>query len=223
MLKSKKAAFTLSETLIVIATLGIVAVTTVPILHRSYTERADRVKIQKAVAQYENFVRRFVVENNITSGQKAVEIFNAARPKTCNIFLRYFSIKKINSNSTIRCEFETNDGLIWRFSRESNALVNSSNVGIATNLYFKDRKNIRINNQEVVLPYNNTKKINYFHFYFYVDPATKKLYINDPEHVPWVHYPGVYICQMTAGSACTTTAKELDATSGLLWEYLKSK
>ena len=63
----KKAAFTLAETLTIIAVLGIIAIISVPSLISKYQYMVNRTKIKKAMSTYDDAIRKIVVENRISN------------------------------------------------------------------------------------------------------------------------------------------------------------
>ena len=62
----KKNAFTLAETLIVLAILGVVAAITVPTLVKKQSEAANRTKIKKAMRTYDAAIQQMVRVNDIS-------------------------------------------------------------------------------------------------------------------------------------------------------------
>ena len=67
--KNFKKGFTLAETLIVLAILGVVAAITVPTLVKRQSDAANRTKIKKAMRTYDAAIQQMVRVNDISSMQ----------------------------------------------------------------------------------------------------------------------------------------------------------
>ncbi len=72
----RKAAFTLAEVLVTLTILGIVAAISVPSLVKFNTKRADKVKIIKAMATFEQFVPKYLYENGVANEYDATSVYN---------------------------------------------------------------------------------------------------------------------------------------------------
>ena len=112
MKKISKNAFTLAETLITVVILGIVAAILVPNLINRQVENANRTKVKKAMAAYENIMSTIIIENDF--GANANEIDNWAKEEnnTCSKAAAYFKISE-TANKNSKCQFKTSDGLWW--------------------------------------------------------------------------------------------------------------
>ena len=97
--------FTLAETLITLAILGVVAAITVPMLINKQIENANRTKVKKAMAVYEKALNQMVIENDIKNDVGALNGNN------CATTTKYF--KKVQGDG---CYFQTADKVWWDIS-----------------------------------------------------------------------------------------------------------
>ena len=88
----RKAAFTLSETLVVLALLGVVAAITIPNLMSRHNQIANKTKIKKAMAIYESVVRNIALTNRLTTTSAIQDKLGA----DCTSAGKYFSTENIN-------------------------------------------------------------------------------------------------------------------------------
>ena len=99
--------FTLAETLITLTILGVVAAISVPALTRQQILKANRVKIKKAMANYETVVNKMIIENNLA--RSAEELDNYVKNDAdCSNAYNYFKVIKKEG-----CQFMTADRLWW--------------------------------------------------------------------------------------------------------------
>ena len=128
---SDKFAFTLAETLIVLAILGVVATLTIPSVYRKYTNHVNKTKIKKAMEVYTAVLSTIVYENNIISesGLKAWSEKNAEN--NCSYSSFYF--KTVEGSG---CIFKTSDGVWWYLADIENPLISLTKIetGGANNL-----------------------------------------------------------------------------------------
>lgn len=108
----RKIAFTLAEVMTVIALLGVVAAITIPSTIKRVKEKANRTKIIKAMAIWEQFVPAFLADNGISTENEAAQVYNNS--PDCTIVTKYFNVKK-EHNHRGNCVFDTADGLTWEF------------------------------------------------------------------------------------------------------------
>ena len=104
-MKKDKNAFTMSETLIVIVVLGIIAMLTLPNVYKKYLESVKRLKIKKAMKVYDFAVTKMTIENDLKSSSALQEW---ASKDDCNNSVSYFKTTKRS-----KCTFRTSDGLWW--------------------------------------------------------------------------------------------------------------
>ena len=114
----KQGAFTLAETLITLAILGVVAALAIPQLVRSQVDKANKVKIQKAMAVYEKFISQMVVENDIHSDAELAAFMcdtNNGDGTLTNEAKKYLKITETGTmDKTNTGEyFKTPDGVYW--------------------------------------------------------------------------------------------------------------
>ena len=109
-------AFTLAETLIVIAVLGIVAMLTVPNVIRQHMEAVARTKIKKSMTVYDLAITKMTVENDLRSDTELIKWSNEV--DNCGNTVAYF--KTANNKS---CEFKTSDGVWWDISDIMNPII----------------------------------------------------------------------------------------------------
>ena len=101
--------FTLSETLIVIAVLGIIATLTIPALVNKNKESVAKTKVRKAMAAYESALNKMIIENDLKSDTALNEWAGAVA--NCDNQSNYF--KKVQGDG---CTFKTSDGIWWNIS-----------------------------------------------------------------------------------------------------------
>ena len=110
--ESKKA-FTLAETLITLAILGVVAAISIPSLMKASLDKANRTKIRKAMSTYEKLMSEIVVENQISDTNTLINAIN-----DCSKYKAYF---KSVENGDDDCTFKTSDGLWWSVKQADGA------------------------------------------------------------------------------------------------------
>ena len=120
-------AFTLAELLSVLIILGVVAMITIPSTVNRVNKRANRTKLQKAMAAYDSVINKIVVEHNIRSLALLNQFDNAET--RCSNIKNYFKVVEERSGNH-PCEFKTADGVWWNVGEG----VNLSKIIVA----FKD-------------------------------------------------------------------------------------
>ena len=106
--KTKSKGFTLAETIIVLAVLGIIAVIVVPPVIRKNKEAATRLKLKRCMSAYENLVTRIVLENGIKTDSDFKSWADSEEKNQCANTSNYFKIKKGSG-----CMFKTYDDVNW--------------------------------------------------------------------------------------------------------------
>lgn len=113
-----KKAFTLTETIIVLLVIGIIAVVTVPQLVRHQIEVENKTKLKKSMSVYDMAIQRMVIENDFKSENQFDEWADSATKNDCRNTSAYF---KINSGSG--CLFRTADGVTWYIGNIRNPII----------------------------------------------------------------------------------------------------
>ena len=108
-MKRKINGFTLSETLIVVVVLGIIATLTIPALVNKNKESVAKTKVRKAMAAYESALNKMIIENDLKSDTALNEWVGATA--NCGNPSNYF--KKVQGDG---CIFKTSDGIWWNIS-----------------------------------------------------------------------------------------------------------
>ena len=143
---SKKHGFTLSETLITVVILGVVAALTVPALVRQQTLKANRVKIKKAFANYETAVNKMIIENNLGRSTTALNNY-VKNDENCSNAYKYF--KAVEKDG---CRFMTSDKLWWDVGEKGSM----------------SKTMVAFKKEDLTVP-NGTSNTNYKAFYFSTD------------------------------------------------------
>ncbi len=117
MIKNKKTAFTMAETLIVIAVLGIIAILTIPNLFRNQVEAQHRTKVKKSMAAYEAMFNKMVMENELRSSLAITSWADGTDNNCANISV-YFK-KSIDKG----CTFKTSDGVWWNIANIQRPII----------------------------------------------------------------------------------------------------
>ena len=107
--------FTLAETLIVIAVLGIVAMLTVPNVIRQHMEAVARTKIKKSMTVYDLAITKMTVENDLRSDKELENWADNAEKNDCANTSAYFKAKS--------CKFKTADGVWWYIDKIMNPII----------------------------------------------------------------------------------------------------
>ena len=108
--------FTLAEAIVVIVMLGVVAAITIPTtLHRT-TERANKLKIKKALSTYEAVINKIYIEQGLPRTVAALNEWANDGATDCANVKRYFKIvEEGNVEEHEGCKIKTSDGLWWDF------------------------------------------------------------------------------------------------------------
>ena len=113
-----KKSFTLSELIIVITVIGIIAVLVVPQLIRRQMEIAKRTKLKKAMTVYDFMMNKMIIENDLKSNQ---DLENWCEP--CSNSAQYFKITAADPDDTTGCRFKTSDGVWWDITNIQQPIV----------------------------------------------------------------------------------------------------
>ena len=111
---NKKNGFTMAETLLTLALLGIVAAVTIPGIFVKHKTSVNRTKVRKAFQVYNTVMHAIINEKRINSNAK---LQTQLPLNNCSETSRYFSVKKVlpTDNGTT-CKFMTGDGVYWDIS-----------------------------------------------------------------------------------------------------------
>ena len=119
-LKIKKltnTAFSLSEILITVVILGIVAAIVVPNLINRQVENANRTKVKKAMASYEKAINYIIIENDIRTTEGIREF---GQDDDCESAKKYFKTVQNGAND---CIFRTADRVWWNITDLTNPII----------------------------------------------------------------------------------------------------
>ena len=116
-MKKKLNGFTLSETLIVVVVLGIIATLTIPALVNKNKESVAKTKVRKAMAAYESALNKMIIENDLKSDDTLTAWAGDAE-NNCANSTNYF--KKVQGDG---CVFKTSDGIWWDISNIERPLI----------------------------------------------------------------------------------------------------
>ena len=115
-MKNYKKGFTLSETLIVLVVLGLVAAITVPNVFRRYQESLARTKIKKSMSIYDYLIQKIAIENDIKSESALKQWANP--DGQCTNSRKYFDIAEGEG-----CTFMTKDKIYLNISDITHIIV----------------------------------------------------------------------------------------------------
>lgn len=115
-MKNFKKAFTLAETITVLAIIGVIATLTIPNLVLKHQERTNITKIKKAMMTYDMAIKKMLAENTFTN--IGTFLLWARDNNTCNTAKKYFKIVESDN-----CFFRTPDGLYWNITNINRPLV----------------------------------------------------------------------------------------------------
>ena len=121
----KKAAFTLAETLIVVAVLGVIATLTIPTLIKQQTETQNRVKVKKSMTAYEKALSSLVIENELRNNSVLSTWAQDEANSNCENATKYF--KKSSGDG---CIFKTSDGVWWNIENIQRPVIYLKKEGI---------------------------------------------------------------------------------------------
>ena len=112
-----KYAFTLTETLVTVVILGIVAAILVPNLINRQVENANRTKVKKAMAAYEKAINFIILENDIKSTEELKEF---GEDGNCASAKAYFKTVQDGKND---CIFKSADRVWWDITDLTNPII----------------------------------------------------------------------------------------------------
>ena len=113
-------AFTLSETMIVIVVLGIVATLTIPALVNKNKESVAKTKVRKAMAAYESALNKMIIENDLKSDDTLTAWADANCANSTNYFKK---VQDVNG-----CIFKTSDGIWWNISNIERPVISFKEI-----------------------------------------------------------------------------------------------
>ena len=105
----RKAGFTLAETLIVVAVLGVIAMLTIPNLIKNQIEAQHRTKVKKSMTVYDLALSKIVLDNDIKNNSMLAQYAEEQKEANCEDSSKYFKKSKETSNG---CIFMTSDK-VW--------------------------------------------------------------------------------------------------------------
>ena len=109
--KNIKKGFTLAEVLITLTILGVVAAITVPSILQNQQQSANKTKVKKAIAVYENALEQMRVVNSLANVDALKNYVN--KDGSCTTGKSYFKVVKDGTNA---CTFQTGDKVWWNIS-----------------------------------------------------------------------------------------------------------
>ena len=102
----KKKAFTLSEVLIVLAIIGVVAALTMPMLMNNYQKTQQIVGLKKTYSQITDAIDRLMIDENVEKfSETTLHDQSTADPKA--FFKKYFRVSKFCDDKTFESCFPT--------------------------------------------------------------------------------------------------------------------
>ena len=107
-MKKNKNGFTLAETLIVVAILGIIAMITIPNLIKNQVKSQNRVKVKKAMTVYERAINKMTIDNELRSNGALGNYATTQQSAGCEDTFKYFKASQGQG-----CMFRTSDGVWW--------------------------------------------------------------------------------------------------------------
>ncbi len=122
MLHKIKNGFSLSEILIAIAIIGIIAVIVTPAMRTKYRENINKIKIKKAISKYEHIVSNLVAEHRFTSVSEFKKWADNSENE-CKNTAEYFKIDKGKG-----CIFKTTDDVWWYIGDMERAIVSLNKI-----------------------------------------------------------------------------------------------
>ena len=115
--KKCKKAFTMAESLMILALIGTIAAMTIPSLISHHKQIAAKTKIRKAITEYDSLLRRAQVDNYLTIKTND-DLYALIHNDDCEIIVDYMTILEKDG-----CKFNTPDGIWWQlFENDDNVL-----------------------------------------------------------------------------------------------------
>ena len=116
--------FTMSEAIVALSVLGIIAVLTIPSVLNSQGENKNKLKLRKAMSVYAVAYNNILMENNLLTENKFIEWRKNDIKKGYSGHRSNFKI--INeSTSYPNCRFKTSDGIWWDICGENDSNINN--------------------------------------------------------------------------------------------------
>ena len=114
----KQKAFTMAETVTVIALIGVLATILIPSTVNHHVDNIDRVKIKKAVTYYEALFKKLAVDNHFMTDEAIKNRFGVV--DNCAELRKHFTIIETYDGAAFNgedenpnCVFRTNDDVWW--------------------------------------------------------------------------------------------------------------
>ena len=115
--------FTLAETLIVAAILGVIAVLVIPNLIRNQIESQNRIKVKKAMSVYERALSKIVIENDLRNNTTLTDYNNSSENANCTDTFKYFKASKGSG-----CIFMTTDKIWWNIENIQRPVISFKEI-----------------------------------------------------------------------------------------------
>ena len=115
--------FTLSETIIVLVSLGIISAIVIPQIIHKYQATQSRMKIKKAMSVFDHSFAQFILDNRPRTGNALISIVEGNEANCAN-FVSYF--KAVETDNANACKFKTSDGLWWNVNTITQPIVATS-------------------------------------------------------------------------------------------------
>ena len=115
--KEFKKAFTMSEALMTLVLIGAIAAMTITALISHHRQTVAKVKVRKAITEYDSFLRRAQADNFMTVKTNA-QLYNLIHQDNCAKIVDYITILEKNG-----CKFTTPDGIWWELVTDDNSIL----------------------------------------------------------------------------------------------------
>ena len=133
--------FTMSEVIVALSVLGIIAVLTIPSVLNSQGENKNKLKLRKAMSVYAVAYNNILMENNLLTENKFIEWRKNDIKKGYSGHRSNFKI--INeSTSYPNCRFKTSDEIWWDICGENDSNINNPIVIIDEK--YKDKSRAKL-------------------------------------------------------------------------------
>ena len=119
--EKNKRAFTVSEALITLSLLGVIAAVLVPTVVSRHRQIETKVKIRKAMSEYDSFLRRIYAQNALTmrtNAQLKDAVMGTPTINCQSVYDNMTTIRRQNDG----CKFMTSDNIWWQITATGNNL-----------------------------------------------------------------------------------------------------
>lgn len=121
LMKFQKNAFTMSEALITLSIIGVIAAITIPSIINNHKANINRTRLKKASEVYSNVIVMMTSENNIKANVNSLDAWGSKN--ACDNVRQYFKIVQTGGTG---CQFKTSDGVWWSFGKDSTGKENGT-------------------------------------------------------------------------------------------------